>query len=161
SLTPASVPAAAPVTSVLLPLTALPSCSGTPPLLVACGSPRCHWPVVAVSVPLGLVVQPVAVSKSSANTVVPGGGSSLPPPLSTNSNRFGEPVPGLVTTFWVASATSLSRICAGVQVGFAEAISAAAPATCGEAIDVPLMVLVAVLLLNQDEVIPTPGASRS
>jgi hypothetical protein len=43
----------------------------------------------------------------------------------------------------------------------ADRISAATPAACGEAIDVPLMVLVAVFDPIHDEVMPTPGANRS
>ena len=39
--------------------------------------------------------------------------------------------------------------------------SAATPVTCGVAIDVPLIVLVAVLLVYQAQVMPTPGANRS
>ncbi len=39
--------------------------------------------------------------------------------------------------------------------------SAATPATCGVAIDVPLIVLVAVVPVCQALVIPTPGAKRS
>ena len=54
-----------------MPLVVVPSCLA-PPLSVASGSPRSHAPVVAVSVVFGLVVQPVAVSKSSENTVVTG-----------------------------------------------------------------------------------------
>ena len=55
-------------------------------------------------------------------------------------------MPGLVTLFGVALASRCSRTCGGVAVGFAPRTSAAAPATCGVAIDVPLIVLVAVLL---------------
>lgn len=39
--------------------------------------------------------------------------------------------------------------------------SAATPATCGEAIDVPLKVAVAVLEVNHAERMPEPGAKRS
>jgi len=55
------VPADAPVTRSLTPLTVLLSCVVTPLELVPAGLPRCHCPVVAVSVPAGLIVQPVAV----------------------------------------------------------------------------------------------------
>ncbi len=64
SKSPAAAPAAAPVTRSLVPLTVVPSCLA-PLEVVAAGSPRTHWPVVAVSVPDGLIVQPVAVSKVS------------------------------------------------------------------------------------------------
>jgi hypothetical protein len=42
-----------------------------------------------------------------------------------------------------AFATRLSRTLAGVAVGFADRISAAAPATCGVAIEVPLILAAA------------------
>src|SRR3712207_2433426 len=67
-----------------------------------------------------------------------GGGGGGVPPSPTNSSLFGEPVPGLVTLFDVALLTSVSRTCCGVKPGFAASTSAAAPATCGAAIDVPL-----------------------
>jgi hypothetical protein len=43
----------------------------------------------------------------------------------------------------------------------AASTSAAAPATCGVAIEVPLIVFVAVLLLYQADVMLTPGAMMS
>src|SRR5690606_37808787 len=106
---------------------------------------------------------PFAVSKSSEKTVVPGGGSGSPPPppLSTNSSRFGEPVPAPLTTPVVASATIRSRTCCGVKLGFWDRISSATPAACGDAMEVPLMVLVAELLLNHAEVIDGPGPNTS
>jgi hypothetical protein len=47
-----------------VPLTVVPSCFG-PDESVAAGSARSQAPVVAVSVPFGFAVQPVAVSKVS------------------------------------------------------------------------------------------------
>ena len=82
-------------------------------------------------------------------------------PLLTNSRRFGEPVPGLVTLFGVEAVISASATCAGEAAGVAPRTSAAAPATCGVAIDVPLIVLVAVSLVFQAEVIALPGAKMS
>src|SRR5688572_8527222 len=70
SYVPAEVPASRPVTRSLTPLTVVPSCFA-PLEVVAAGSPRSHAPVVAVSVPPALVVQPVAVSNVSWYTVVP------------------------------------------------------------------------------------------
>ena len=58
--------------------------------------------------------------------------------------RFGEPVPALVTTPVVAIDVSAVATAAGVLAGFASRYNAAAPATCGEAIDVPDIVAVAV-----------------
>ena len=82
-------------------------------------------------------------------------------PLTTKSNLFGEPVPGLLMTPLVALLTSESRTCCGVKVGFWASTRAAAPATCGVAIDVPLMVFVAVSLVHHAEVIEEPGAKMS
>ena len=49
----------------------------------------------------------------------------------------------------------------GVAVGVALRSSAAAPATCGVAMDVPLMVLVAEAPVCQADVMLEPGANRS
>src|SRR5438132_1428002 len=54
-----------------------------------------------------------------------------------------------------------SRTWAGVKLGLADAMSAATPTTCGVAIEVPLIVLVAVSLVFQDDVMPCPGAKMS
>src|SRR5829696_4420252 len=64
---------------------------------------------------------------------------------------------------WLSVALSLSACCtvAGEALGLADRYSAAPPATCGVAIDVPLIVLVAVSLVFQDEVMLTPGAKMS
>ena len=48
-----------------------------------------------------------------------------------------------------------------MAAGLACRYSAAAPATCGEAIDVPLIVFVAVLLVYQADVMLEPGAKMS
>src|SRR5690242_8809845 len=91
----------------------------------------------------------------------PVGGGGVVPPEPVNSSLFGEPVPGLVTTPEVALATRALDTVAGVAVGLAARYSAAAPATCGVAIDVPLIVFVAVVLEYQSEVMLTPGAKMS
>ena len=69
-------------------------------------------------------------------------------------------MPGLEITLAVALATIVSRTCCGV---IAEPCSnrAAAPTTCGVAIDVPLIVLVAVSDVYQDDVMLWPGAKMS
>lgn len=77
------------------------------------------------------------------------------------SSRFGEPVPALVTTFVVALFTIAFRTVADEALGLNCLYSAATPATCGEAIEVPLNVAVAVSELNHDDRIPEPGAKRS
>ena len=79
----------------------------------------------------------------------------------TASRRFGEPVPGLVILFSVALAVRAPATWAGVRVGVALRIRAAAPATCGAAIEVPLIVLVAVSPVLQAEVMFWPGAKMS
>ena len=50
---------------------------------------------------------------------------------------------------------------AGDALGFVSRNNAATPATCGVAIEVPEMVLVAVSLVFHDEVILLPGAKMS
>ena len=64
----------------------------------------------------------------------------------------------MVTTPEVAADTSACLTCAGVAVGVFSRTRAAAPATCGDAIEVPSMVLVAVVLVDQAEVMALPGA---
>src|ERR1043165_9572095 len=54
------------------------------------------------------------------------------------------PGSGSVTLPLEAESTRASRTCCGVADGFADTCSAAAPTTCGVAIDVPEIVLVAV-----------------
>ena len=58
-------------------------------------------------------------------------------------------------------ATIASRTVPGDAPGVFDKYSAAAPATCGVAIDVPLIVFVADGLVYQSLVMPTPGANRS
>jgi len=61
-------------------------------------------------------------------------------------------------TLGVALLVNAERTCEAVAVGFTCRYSAAVPATCGVAIDVPLMVFVAVLLPIHAELMFTPGA---
>src|SRR5215208_4492415 len=88
-------------------------------------------------------------------------GFGLPPPPPVNSSTLGEPVPGLVTLPGVPLSTRASRTCAGVNVGLAASTRAAAPATCGDAIDVPEIELVAVSLVFHSDLMLLPGAKRS
>jgi hypothetical protein len=53
-------------------------------------------------------------------------------------SRFGEPVPALVTRPVVALFTTQLLTSVADAVGLADRYSAAAPATCGEAMEVPL-----------------------
>jgi hypothetical protein len=66
-----------------------------------------------------------------------------------------------VSVFTVAVLTISLRTVAGEAPGLLCRTRAATPATCGEAIDVPLNVAVAVLLLNQDDKMAEPGANTS
>lgn len=81
--------------------------------------------------------------------------------VSVANSKVVEPVPADVTFAGVEVDTREVRIWAGVAAGFFSRRSAAEPATCGEAIDVPLIELVAVVLPIQLERIPDPGAKMS
>src|SRR5712691_2571300 len=81
-----------------------------------------------------------------------GGLSTGWPPKSEYRSRFGEPEPTLVNRSVVALLTTPAWTSAGVALGNALRYSAAAPATCGVAIEVPLIVLVAVSLVIHAEV---------
>src|SRR5713101_6252057 len=67
----------------------------------------------------------------------------------------------LMTTPRVVAAKSASLTCCGVAVGCSSRYSAATPVVWGAAIDVPLIVLVAVSLVFQADVMRTPGANQS
>src|SRR4051812_12022126 len=101
-------------------------------------------PLTTIELVTAAPLSGMATSVSLSKYLPADGGVVVPAP--TKSSRFAEPAPGLVTLPGVASATSLSRTCAGVSDGDAPSTSAAAPTTAGVAIDVPLIVLVAVLL---------------
>src|SRR5690606_36681063 len=88
-----------------------------------------------------------------------GSGSELPEPV--KSSTLSEPLPGLPTTPMVPLSTSASRTWCGIAYGLSARYSAAAPATCGVAIDVPLMVLESVSLPIQADVMSLPGAKMS
>ncbi len=74
---------------------------------------------------------------------------------------LGELVPALLTALLVAMLISALRTVVGEAVGLPCRYSAATPATCGVAIEVPLMILVAVVLVSQSDLIFTPGAKIS
>src|SRR5205085_6022975 len=73
----------------------------------------------------------------------------------------GDPVPGLFTTPDVAFVVNALATAAGVAVVLPARYNAAAPHVCGVAIDVPLIVFVAVVDEYHDEVMCTPGAKMS
>ena len=72
----------------------------------------------------------------------------------------GSPQHSLSAPFVVAASID-AQTCAGVACGFACRSNAAAPATCGDAIDVPLFVADATSEAMPAERIPDPGANRS
>src|SRR5690606_12065031 len=83
-----------------------------------------------------------------------------PPPMKpTYRSLFGEPLTPDSLLF-VALFVSAAATCAGVADGFVCRYSAAAPATCGEAIDVPDIVALPEVLLRAD-VMLLPGAKMS
>jgi hypothetical protein len=77
------------------------------------------------------------------------------------SRRFCEFDPAFVTLPVVAFDVIVVATVDGLALGLPWRISAATPATCGEAIDVPLIVFVAVLLVDHADVIELPGANTS
>src|ERR1051325_1882474 len=66
-----------------------------------------------------------------------------------------------MTTPLVELLMSAEATDAGVAVGLSPMYSAAVPQTCGVAMEVPLMVFVAVVDVSQAEVMFTPGAKMS
>ena len=62
---------------------------------------------------------------------------------------------------FVALSKSASRTWAGVALGSDCRYRAATPVVCGAAMEVPVSVAVAVSLVFQVEVMPTPGANQS
>src|SRR5213593_2353018 len=90
-----------------------------------------------------------------------GGGEPAAPMNSVYSSWFGVPAGTPVTALAVALAVSAVATAAGVAVELAARYNAAAPATWGVAIDVPLIVFVAVLDVFHDDVMLTPGPMMS
>jgi len=64
-------------------------------------------------------------------------------------------------TPWLPLPTSSAATSAGVREGFSDKIRADTPATCGQAMEVPLMIAVAVSLLAPVDVMLEPGAKMS
>ena len=96
--------------------------------------------VVVGGVVVGTVVGTVL------GTVVVGGVSSSALGTGVSSeytSRLKEPWPGFVTTLRVDDVASAAATSAGVRAGFCPSASAATPATCGAAIEVPESIRVA------------------
>ena len=77
---------------------------------------------------------------------------------SENSKRFGVPGVEAETVPEVAAESRRVPTAAGVRSGERDNRAAAAPATCGADMDVPLMAEKAVADVIPADVIPTPGA---
>src|SRR3569623_1662897 len=75
------------------------------------------------------------------------------------NRRFGELLPTMLSRPLDALSRSAAATSAGCKVGYVSRFSSAAPSACGDAIDVPLIVLVAVVPVYQAEVMFTPGAN--
>ena len=97
----------------------------------------------------GVVVGGVVVGGVVVGTVVGGVSSSaLGTGVSSEyTSRLREPWPGFVTTLRVDDVAIAAATSAGVRAGFCPSASAATPATCGAAIDVPENVRVALSLV--------------
>ena len=80
---------------------------------------------------------------------------------STYSSPFGDAGPALVTTPRVEAPTRPAETSAGVDAVHTLRYAAATPATCGDAIDVPEMVLLAPGPPTHALVMEEPGANRS
>lgn len=80
---------------------------------------------------------------------------------STYNNPFGDAGPALVTTPRVEAPTRPAETSAGVDAVHTLRYAAATPATCGDAIDVPEMVLLAPGPPTHALVMEEPGANRS
>jgi hypothetical protein len=74
---------------------------------------------------------------------------------------LGDPLPTPVSTPDVAEVTMAFRTVDGAAEGLPWRYRAATPAVCGEAIDVPLIVFVAVLLVCHVDVMLEPDANKS
>src|SRR5262249_8322968 len=90
-----------------------------------------------------------------------GGGGAGASVTSEYSSRLGDPLPAPVTRSGVAELTMALLTVGGVAVGWLSRYNAATPATCGVAIDVPLIVLVAVSDVFHADVMLDPGAKTS
>ena len=88
----------------------------------------------------GVVVGGAVVGGAVVGGAVVGGVSSSALGTGVSSeytSRLKEPWPGFVTTLRVDDVASAAATSAGVRAGFCPSASAATPATCGAAIEVP------------------------
>jgi hypothetical protein len=95
----------------------------------------------------------------------PGGGEVVDPPSKSawpmNTKRFGESGPGSLRIPVVARSFNLVATSKGERFGSAANSNAATPATCGAAIDVPLIVALASSDEKPTDGMELPGAKIS
>ena len=115
----------------------------------------------ACVVTVTLAGPPAAAKPALVGLIEKEQGFGVGPPLDENSSRLGEPVPAFVTLFGVELLMIAAVTVAGEALGFVSRNSAATPATCGVAIDVPEIVFIAVSLVLHDDVMLLPGAKMS
>ncbi len=138
---------------IVVEFTTTTAVAATPPNWTV-GAPKKFVPVIVTDVP----TPPLAGEKP----LIVGAGVVEPPPMNSSySSRFGEPLPGLMTAPEVALLVSALETVAGDAPVFVERYNVAVPQTCGVAIDVPLIVFVAVVDEYQSDVMFTPGAKMS
>src|SRR5690606_7835927 len=87
--------------------------------------------------------------------------ASTRPAPTRSGPKIGPSGPGCEYTGWVAVFMMTALTCCGVHVGCAARTSAAMPATCGEAIDVPVSVVGIDPVPEAAEEIRVPGAATS
>lgn len=133
------------------------------PLTVAFATPAPELMSRIDTVTLAFQFFPVLVdfplSDLTATTAL--GCSAGEPAASEKAKRFFEPVPMLLRRSAVAFAVRNAATEAGDASGLAASTNAATPVTWGDAMEVPLLMLVAVALLFQAEVMYVPGAKIS
>src|SRR4029453_6618536 len=102
-----------------------------------------------------------ATVKFATGAAFAGGGVGVLSANALNRSRFGELSPGSWMTLAVAFVRSAVATAAGVAFGFVSRNNAAAPVTCGVAIEVPLNTAVCVSEPLNADGMSTPGANRS
>ena len=117
-------------------------------------------PVEALQERVGVVLTPVAPLEGAESAGADGMVTGVVVNIVYN-NRFGVPEGTFTILLGVAMLLSADCTDAGEVPGLACRYNAAAPATCGVAMEVPEIVLVAVEEVYQAEVIEEPGARIS
>ena len=105
------------------------------------------------------VPEPVP-DRTTVSIRVTGGGGGVVDGTSMCRSLSGSPQHSVSAPFVVAASIA-AQTCSGVACGFVWRRSAAAPATCGDAIDVPFFVADATSEVMPAETMPVPGANRS